>query len=131
MNHRIKNLATGLKVAFAASISTLILGQPVAVSSSEQDAAVVAPAVKAAEEKVPPIIRHYKGRIVHVGKKRITVRLKRQGRRTFKVSPQATVTRNAKAVRLRRLRPRDQVRLTSEVDASGERLTVIHAWMPL
>lgn len=128
---RAKKLLGRVAFVSAALIVLVAIGQPTATSAEKAAARVVAATPASSAEKPPPISKGYRGRVIRVGKHKLTVRLKWKGRRTFQVAADATITRNATPVRLRRLRRRDEVRLTAEVGPRGEHLTIIHAWMPL
>jgi hypothetical protein len=124
-------LTNVFSIVFTLSAAIGFAGNTATESADEHAVAFAARPVESAEDKAPPIFKRYKGIVVRAAKDRLTVRLKWKGNKTFQVDPNATITRNGNAVRLRKLRRNDQVRLTSESDESGERLTIVRAWMPL
>jgi hypothetical protein len=111
-------------------LSTVCLATHLMAGSGEgavvdwRPALVAAPASEA-------VVRRYRGRVVRVNKGRLVVQLKWKGRKTFIVDKEARITRNGKRVALRRLRRRDQVRITAKVHGDRRMVTVLHAWAPL
>lgn len=108
-------------------ISGLWLGADAGESEPHRRSPVVA------EIAGNPVATNFKGKVVRVlaEERRLAVRIKWRGTRTFEVAKAARITRNGSPASLSRLRPGDQVRMVTKQLEDGPKVVRIYAWMRL